>query len=503
MSGRQGLELLFPLRYRDATPRPVPWPQPVLRLDDWSRSLYAGFDRVASQMPCPHAVHTGVPVSVEPALPLDAAPFGHGTLALFVTPQGDAVICLSVAVDGGLDPFMRTLRAVRDHDAGHHVCVDGVLPIQALAARSSGAMQNRVAACEQVGPVSSQHVCLIDTDQIPLLRTAPGGVVERDVAKAVDLEVIGRLVYYDAYANTPLRSAQSGVRFPPLANRYDGTVAAVSPNGSVIAGHADGLTAGMVLAHVIVLGAMQRARAVRAAAYADLAALTAIETDVAARPVGGVAGGQVDLGSRVADLAERTGRHRVALAFGAEAYLDIEPIVPSSVIGSYHRALIAVTRTGEAIGTANLLVDRLSEALGALRAVVVAAERRHDEARNTHLTRVGGLLAAIALVLTFVFGVYGSNAGPVGKQPLVDFRPGYLVFFLAILALVYIIGSIYRGNWSWWRRGLVDARARGTPSSAETTAAVPTARRVPVGNIAGVPEAQADPVAEAVRDGAA
>jgi hypothetical protein len=350
-------------------------------------------------------------------------------------------------VDGDLDAVMGTLQAVRDEAAGHRVLYEGAAPLDALRERVSPAVRERLESCRQTGPVASRHLCIVDPDQIPLLPEAPGAEVERDVADAVDLRAIGRLVYYDAlpYAATPIRRAQSGVAFPDLANRYAGTVAAVSPNGSVIVGHAEGLVAGMVLAHVIVQGAKQRAAAVREAAYADLSTLAAVESQVA------LAGaGAAGLRDSVVELAERAGRHRVALAFGAEAYLDIESVVPSSVIGSYHRALVAAERADEAVRTATLLVDRLDEALGALRAVVVAAERQHDELRSAHLTRVGGILAAIALVLTFVFGVYGANPAPAGPG-LPDVSLGYGAFLVAAVALVYVIGAIYRGDWGLWR----------------------------------------------------
>jgi len=457
------LELFFPLQERDAAASPAAWPVAEHTLDDWSPGLYGGFARVAAQMPRVIALREDVRVGVTPALPVGAAALGTGTLALLVTPQGDAVVCIGVDVAGDLDAVMATVRAVRDHDAGHVVVVDGSPPFVALTAAADGELQARLEACTQGGTVASMHVCLIDDAQIPLLPVT----AEEDVEEGVDLAAIGRLVYYDAYRGTPIRAAQAGVTFPPLANRYGGTIAAVSPNGSVLVGHHAGLAAGMVLAHVIVLGAKQRARAVRAAAYADLERLGTLDTEIAAEADATPAEDAEDLAGQVAALAERAGRHRIDLAFGAEAYLDIEPVVPSSVIGSYHRALVEATRTTQAVGTANLLVDRLIEALGALRAVIGVTERRQDEVRNAHLTRVGGLLAAIALVLTFVFGVYGSNAGPIGKEPLVAANIGYALFLLAALALAYTIGSIYLGHWSLWRLVRIRRRRAAPPMVAE------------------------------------
>jgi len=100
--------------------------------------------------------------------------------------------------------------------------------------------------------------------------------------------------------------------------------------------------------------------------------------------------------------------------------------------------------------------------LSTLRTVVVTAERRRDEARNTHLTRVGGLLAAIALVFTFIFGVYGSNAGPYGTKPVVTLTLGYLAFVVAVVALVYLIGWSTAGTGTGGDRSS-STRARADP----------------------------------------
>lgn len=87
-----------------------------------------------------------------------------------------------------------------------------------------------------------------------------------------------------------------------------------------------------------------------------------------------------------------------------------------------------------------------------MRGVVVAAERQQDEARNAHLTRVGGILAAVALVLTFVLGVYRSDAAPIGDKPLASLTLGYIAFVLVACALAYVIFAVYRGDWRLRRR---------------------------------------------------
>lgn len=452
------IELLFPLREPASGGRSGPWPATDLRLEDWSPQLYRGFGRVARQLPVPHAIVRDARVSVEPALGPRAAALGSGTVTLMVTPQGDATICLSVAVAGSLDMLLLTLRALRDRSAGHRVLVGGETPLDALRASGPAPLRERLERCSQVSPVAAQHVCVVDAARLGLLRESPAAA---DVADAVDLQGVGRLLYYDAlpYGAAPIRRAQSGIAFPALANRYAGTLAAVSANGSVVSGHADGLVAGMVLANVIAQGAKQRAGEVRAAAYADLVELTTVEARAESLPYATDAIA-AELGRNVTRLAERTGHHRVALAFGAEAYLDVEAVVPSSVIGSYHRAVVAETRAEQAVATASVLIDRLDEAVAALRAVVTATERALDEARTKHLTRVGGILAAIALVLTFVFGVYGSNAAPIGDKPLADFRAGYLAFFVLVLALAYVIGAIYRGSWRLWGPATTESQLR-------------------------------------------
>ena len=459
MTAGHQLELFFPLHDSDLGPGAADWPDAGLSLGDWRPELYGGFASAAAQMPRVLAVHRGGEVSVDPALEDGAAGLGGGTLALLVTPQGDATMCLSVSLHGGLDAFMSTLQALRDEAAGHRVLYDGVTPLEALASTGGPALARRLAACEQRGPVASQHACVIDTSEISLFWDGPEVSVEADVADIVDFVTVGRLVYYDAYpyGRTPVRRGQSGVSFPALANRYARTLAAVAPNGSVITGHADGLVAGMVLSHVIVHGAKQRADAVRGRAYADLAILK--EAEKLEAGTSGVEASD-ETRSTVAGLIEGAGRHRVALAFGAEAYLDIEPVIPSSVIGSYHRALVAATRAGEGIATANLLLVRLDEALSARLAVVRAAERASDEARNTHLARVGGILAAIAIILTFVFGVYSSDAKPYGSEPLVQFKAGFIAFVIAVCALIYLIWSIYRGDWRLRRPGPLSTALR-------------------------------------------
>jgi Mg2+ and Co2+ transporter CorA len=208
----------------------------------------------------------------------------------------------------------------------------------------------------------------------------------------------------------------------------------------------------MVLSHVLVWGIRVRAASVRSAAYDDLRMLYELERSVAAvlEPTDHQAdeAALATMRDELSKLSARCGRNRVELAFGAEAMLDVEVVIPSSIVGHYHRSVVRVSRVSDMVKTATLLIERLESAVATLRIVVETAEREADERRNAHLAKVGGFLAAVGLVLTFVFGFYGSNVAPIGTRPLFANSGGYQAFAVAGVLLTYAVAAaLLRDPW--------------------------------------------------------
>jgi hypothetical protein len=403
-----------------------------------------------------------VALTVEPPLSSECAKVDRAEVRLLVGALGDAVLLLSCELHGSLNPLMETLRRLRDADAGHVVtfrdpndrCARA--PLEAVYHMADAELRRALEGWE-TSDIGSGHIVELDPNDVPVFSTGPPESAHNAIVCSpdnVDTALVNRILFYDAepYRSARLRPAFAGTVYPVITNRYEGTLAAVGPNGALLVGYSERFTRAMVLSHVLIRGIRLRAERVRGAAFQDLRLLYDVEREVAS--VLAPDDHQRDepalrlMRTRLSELSERCGRHRVELAFGAEAMLDVEVIIPSSIVGNYHRSVVTVSRVSDMVATATMLVERLESAVTAMRIVVETAEREADERRNAHLAKVGGMLAAVGLALTFVFGFYGSNVVPIGTRPLFAASDGYLAFTaLGVLLFYAVVAVVLRDPW--------------------------------------------------------
>lgn len=262
-----------------------------------------------------------------------------------------------------------------------------------------------VAACLHHAELGSHSHQLLFVGQCAEdLVTSDGGT-----ERTLNHDLIRRLIYrYDV----PFRPDSGLVRFPPEGNRGMRALVACGPYFSVFASQQDYIENAALVSAIQLVGSSALLAGTRQHAYSALTTLRELHT-------------QIDDTEEVkyrkvrrslAELSERVGRLELDLSFGIEAYHEIAALVPSLRVSSLHRELFEAAALGDQSGSVAQMLDRLSRAITAEAASVLASERGRDERRRLIWGVAIGFASFVAIPLTLVFGFFSVATNDVSRK---------------------------------------------------------------------------------------
>jgi hypothetical protein len=240
-------------------------------------------------------------------------------------------------------------------------------------------------------------------------QSAEGLVTSSGLERTLDHDLIRRLIYrYDV----PYRPDSGLVRFPAEANRGMQAVAACGPYFSVFASQQDYVENAALISAIQLVGSSALLADTRQHAYSALTTLRELHAqidetdDIQYRRVR----------RRLAELSERVGRLELDLSFGIEAYNEIAALVPSLRVSGLHRELFEAAALPDQAGSIAQMLDRLSRAIAAEAASVLASERGRDERRRLVWSVAVGFVSFVAIPLTLIFGFFAVATNDVSRQ---------------------------------------------------------------------------------------
>ncbi len=242
-----------------------------------------------------------------------------------------------------------------------------------------------------------------------------------------------------------VRPAFQSARMPRDANRYLGTVAAVTPGASVVGGQDEHVQRACLVAAMQIMGSMASLRAVFDRAYAEIGKH---------RRTLFAAGDRLDRAD-VTRLAYDVRSLQLDLSFEVEAHQQVRLAVPLLPVEDFHHELTGCLGMTGASATTSRMIERLTAALDAelgrlsLEEAEVGAKRsRRAEAWVFGLTA----LASVSVPITLILALLGANVSEVAN---VDGRPPsiwearFLPYYVVLLLIPTAFGSI---AWFIWNR---------------------------------------------------
>jgi hypothetical protein len=357
----------------------------------------------------------------------------RGKTTVFVLPYGGRVLALDLTFDadtlGGCVQIMRDVafRKRRNLISGQSLnsIVDTAVEKCCLppAPFSIGRYYELFYACDR--SFLSPDGRLPDQRRRLLRSLSP--ISPDELSDDIDMRVVNVIVNHDL---APHRRGYSRVRFPQAANQTQDVVAALTSSTAVFAGHGPDIINGFILAAVQCVASADRARLVRNDAYLALVH-------------SGILRDQTAVGRKAAErkphseLADNLGRLELELSFAVEAYLDVGLVLPDERLSAFQRELGAAMAIPEAaLACANML-SRLAAGVEASRIQVEKREREEEQKKSAKLTWATSLVAAVAVPLTLVFGLLGSNIDELKRQP--SWHDGSLFPYYGLILLVLVI----------------------------------------------------------------
>ena len=270
-------------------------------------------------------------------------------------------------------------------------------------------------------------------------------VFSRDLVPEDYEDLAQRLIYR---ADLPYRKDFSSIRYPPELNRRPGWLAAVGPYVSVICGQADFLENAIFISAVQGVAAAAQLRAIRQAAYADVALFRSLEAQSSTR----------DRRRTLERIADQLGDLELELSYGVEATADLGLLVPSLRVESFHNALYDSIGLASKAATAGRMLQRLSAAIGAELTAIESIERRADDNRRLRYAIAVGFVSAVAIPASLILAFLGINASQVSSHRSM-FSVHYLDMYVAVGALILVGGVLSLGLWVRHRREARQHRA--------------------------------------------
>jgi hypothetical protein len=270
------------------------------------------------------------------------------------------------------------------------------------------------------------HILLITSDQVTALR------LEKD-----DEECRERAQGFVSAATRRSRQRYLTTRFPAEANRYEGTIAAVTPGASLVGGAEPAVQVSMAIAASQALVSLGALRDIQRHAYATL--------EESRRQ--GVKRERRAWLRRAANDLEAL---ELDLSFTVEAQLDYRLVLPVLPVEQFHSELCASLGLASGARAASGMVNRLAHALE-------SEYRGVNQRRADLLTAMGaGItgLSAIAVIVTIAVGFLGANveevlpAGTPGARSLAD--GDFIVYYVLLAGAPLLGGALVLGLVRRW-----------------------------------------------------
>lgn len=399
------------------------------------------FKRASAQMPVLLGRQKFSSISLgEPALDylFDETP--PADLSIFRLPYGGIVLCLVLTFKADLVQTVSVMRYTTFNWAD--MKLDGVgLDDAALGIPRLRELMETV----NIG-ADIHQVLVADPSLIQFFRAHRSRKIEhsddrglREKFEACPADVDGGLVRSLAVRTTDrVRPDFAGVKFPVATNRVPGTLAAVGPAVTVLVNQMETLEGWIVWSGIELTCSLSRLRQIRGSVYVVLS-----EMEKGVRKEQRQEDDYTVVRRRLALLSRRLGRLELELAFGVEAYLDIQFVLSAANLAHYHRAAASAMGLVEGAVTTSDLLDRASKAVASRREVVRSAEKAADEVRVQRVTVAAGFLSAFAVVSGIFFGFFSSQASPVVQNRPSYFSLGYFMFYVVLTALLLAISALF------------------------------------------------------------
>jgi hypothetical protein len=359
-------------------------------------------------------------------------------LSIFRLPYGGIVLCLVLTFKADLVQAVEVLR--RTTFNWTEMRLDDDL---SLGGAASSILRMRELIETVVIGADVHQVLVADGSLIRFFRDAPfqpsSGYDQRGEYEACPADVDGGLVRSLAVrATTAVRPEFAGVKFPVATNRVPGTLAAVGPAVTVLVNQPETLEGWIVWSSIELTCSLSRLRQIRGAVYRVLSEMEkGVESEQHQEDNYTIAR------RRLALLSRRLGRLELELAFGVEAYLDVQFVLSAANLAQYHRAAASAMGLVDGVATTSDLLDRASKAVSSRRDVVRSAEKAADEVRVQRVTVAAGFLSAFAVVTGIFFGFFASDASPVVRGRPSYFSLTYVIFYVILAGLLLAISTLF------------------------------------------------------------
>lgn len=214
------------------------------------------------------------------------------------------------------------------------------------------------------------------------------------------------------------------------------------PYVSVVYGHSDFIENAVFLSAVQAVGAAAQLRAIRQAAYADVACPVTSRRPGAPPATGAACWNESPTSSAIWNWSCPT---------ASKPPPTSALLVPSLRVESFHDALYESMNLASKAVTAGRMLERLARAIDAELTAIETIERRADENRRIRYAVAVGFASAVAIPASLILAYLGINASQVSSARSM-FSSHYLGMYLTIAGLIVIAVLRSAGLWLQQRR---------------------------------------------------
>ena len=395
------------------------------------------FRRAAAQMPMLLGRQSFSSISfTEPALDYAFDEVVPADLSIFRLPYGGIVLCLVLTFKADLAQTVEVLR--RTTFNWPEISLDGLnLDAAASSIPRMGELIETLRIGADIHQVLAADPSLIQFFRRPRSESSEAELRAEDQTSPADVDE-GLVRSLAVRETTAIRAHFAGVKFPVATNRVPGTLAAIGPAVTILVNQPETLESWIVWSGIELTCSVSRLRQIRGNIYL---VLSEMEKGVQAEQRHG--DDYTVVRRRLALLSRRLGGLELELAFGVEAYLDIQFVLSAVNLAQYHRAAATAMGLADGVDTTSDLLERAARAVASRRDVVRSAEKAADEVRIQRITVAAGFLSAFAVVSGIFFGFFSSQASPVVKGERSYFSLAYFVFYAILAGLLFGIGALF------------------------------------------------------------
>lgn len=222
---------------------------------------------------------------------------------------------------------------------------------------------------------------------------------------------------------------------------------ACGPYFSILVSQQDYIENAALVSAIQLVGSCELLSTTRDRAYDALALLRTLHKEID-KPDGVV---YRQIRRRLAELSESVGRLELNLSFGIEAYHEVSALVPSLRVSNLHRELFEAAALPDQTRSVAQMLNRLSRAVAAESASVVASERTRDERRRLVWGVAIGFASFVAIPLTLIFSFFAVATPDVSKTTSLLNVAHYEWFYVTIGGMLLFTVALAAAAW-WYTR---------------------------------------------------